>query len=437
MTTIAAVDLELIDPHPHNPRRDVGDLDELVRSIEAQGIRQNLLVVPHPDDPGRYMAVIGHRRLAAAQVLMLPDVPAVIDDTLTPAQQIELMLVENLQRTDLTPVEEAQGYQDMLDLGVKVRAIATQTGRSEKTVTARLKLLKLPEAAQQKIHTHQATLEDAAALEQFAGDPKLTKKLIGALGTPQFGYELLVAKREVKLAREREVEITRLETLGVTKYTGKKPRDTYSPPEGYRGHYGGEPYPEGAVWLVQSYGVSVYVPKPAAEADADAAVVAKNETFKARQKRAEEEALLAWECRGRGVRALLALTRLPAKYNEVVVAHYAELLRGKSRWRSLDEKDVQKYLDKGDSPQVAADALARWTPYQQLLLAIHMEAGDASWNWEALRNGGQSGTDLEVFYRCLVELDYTLSDLERAAIDAGAAARKAAAEDLVDAEVDE
>ena len=138
MYDITLIPTDLIDPHPHNPRRDLGDLTELAASIKAHGIRQNLLLVPmHPDwpceepqywndDDGceycaacdtngrpsnlRYRAVIGHRRLAAAKLAGLAYVPAVIDPTLGEAEQLELMLVENLQRQDLSPIEEAKGY---------------------------------------------------------------------------------------------------------------------------------------------------------------------------------------------------------------------------------------------------------------------------------------------------------------------------------------
>lgn len=112
-TQIEFVPVDLIDPHPHNPRRDLGDLTELAESIKSQGIRQNLLLVPQHDQrdvshTGRYTAVIGHRRLAAAQLAQLEDVPCVIDEQLTEAQQIELMLLENIQRNDLSPMEEAE-----------------------------------------------------------------------------------------------------------------------------------------------------------------------------------------------------------------------------------------------------------------------------------------------------------------------------------------
>lgn len=184
--------VDLLDDHPLNPRRDVGDLAELADSIRVHGIRQNLLITPSPDAPGRYWLIIGHRRAAAARLCGLDTVPAVIDDTLTVAAALELMLLENLQRTDLTPVEEADGYQGLLDLGLDVTAIAKRTGRSRSTVESRLALWGLPEEARELVHTYQATLGDAARLGELVARPDVAAgsgvraDLIEHLGQPGF-----------------------------------------------------------------------------------------------------------------------------------------------------------------------------------------------------------------------------------------------------------
>ena len=189
------VDLDLVHPHPDNPRRDLGDLTELTDSIRAHGVRQNLLLVPDPDHPGQYRTVIGHRRTAAARAAGLTHLPAVVDDTLTPAEQLELMLLENIQRTDLTPVEEADGYQGLLDLGVDVAQISTRTGRSETTVRSRLRLAMMPAPARAAVHEHRATLEDAAALTDFDDDPDTQAALADVIGTDDFAYQLAAAQR--------------------------------------------------------------------------------------------------------------------------------------------------------------------------------------------------------------------------------------------------
>lgn len=206
----------LLHPHPHNPRRDVGDLTELADSIRAHGIRQNLLVVPDPDHPGEFRIVIGHRRAAAAALAGVTAIPAVVDSSLGDAEQLELMLLENLQRTDLTAVEEADGYQGLLDLGVGARAIAKRTGRSERTITSRLRLLTLPEAAREKVHTHQATLDDALALAAFDGDEDLREDLVDTFGASGFTHRLEAARHEMTSRASVAEERAKLEAAGVT-----------------------------------------------------------------------------------------------------------------------------------------------------------------------------------------------------------------------------
>ncbi len=125
-------------PHPDNPRKDLGDLTELADSIKANGIMQNLTVVPRFED-GTYTVIIGHRRLAAAKLAELDEVPCVIVD-MTPQEQVATMLLENIQRSDLTVYEQAQGFQLMINFGENVETISAKTGFSQSTVRRRLKL---------------------------------------------------------------------------------------------------------------------------------------------------------------------------------------------------------------------------------------------------------------------------------------------------------
>lgn len=209
--------LALLHPHPSNPRRDLGDLTELADSIRAHGVRQNLLVVPSPDHPGEFRIVIGHRRAAAAALVDPHDVvPAAIDADLDAAGQLELMLLENLQRVDLTAIEEADGYQGLLDLGVTTQAIADRTGRSTTTVRSRLRLLVLPEAAREKLHAHQATLDDTLQLLEFIDHPEVLADLTGRLGDRDFVHYAQRAKDDLAAAAKRAVLLADLEAQGVT-----------------------------------------------------------------------------------------------------------------------------------------------------------------------------------------------------------------------------
>lgn len=169
-------------PNPNNPRRHVGDVTDLANSIKAQGIRQNLLVIPDTESRGPndtaavYRIVIGHRRYAAAKQAGLTLLPCIITD-LDPKQERELMLVENTQRADLTPLEEADGYQGLLEIGGNVQDMAAKTGRSQSFVRQRLKLAGIGKPARKTMQTIQPTVETLITLSEFNDHPDLQSHL--------------------------------------------------------------------------------------------------------------------------------------------------------------------------------------------------------------------------------------------------------------------
>lgn len=105
-------------PHPDNPRKDIGDVTELAESIRVNGVLQNLTVVPNmvlgelTNEIWQrgYKVIIGHRRLAAAKLAGLKELPCVVAE-MTEREQLSTMLTENMQRSDLTVYEQAQGFQ--------------------------------------------------------------------------------------------------------------------------------------------------------------------------------------------------------------------------------------------------------------------------------------------------------------------------------------
>lgn len=133
-----------LEPHPDNPRKDLGDLEELRESIREHGIMQNLTVIPTDDTHEHFRILIGHRRFAASEGI-LTELPCVIAEGLSDREQVGIMLCENIQRSDLTYIEQARGFQMMLDLGDTVETIADKTGFSEKTIKSRLEINKLDE----------------------------------------------------------------------------------------------------------------------------------------------------------------------------------------------------------------------------------------------------------------------------------------------------
>lgn len=187
---ISMISVGDIIPNPNNPRLDVGDVSELAASIKAQGVRQNLLVTPTGD--GRYMLVIGHRRLAAAKKAGLTQVPCAVA-ALSEREQREIMLVENSQRRDLTLLEEANGIQGLLDLGESKADIARKTGRSVKYVSARAKVASTAKAASvppSSVKYTQITLDEWEKMSEFEDDPDDLKEILAHAGTPNFNWAI-------------------------------------------------------------------------------------------------------------------------------------------------------------------------------------------------------------------------------------------------------
>lgn len=169
METIMLKTADII-PHPNNPRKDLGDLSELTESIKKNGIMQNLTVIPVGDKFKRYMALIGHRRLAAAKAAGLEEVPCIIRTDISEQEQVAIMLEENMQRNDLTPIEQAYGFQLVLDLGGTEDMLAEKTGFSRQTIRHRLQIAKLDKKLLKKRQDDdgwQLNLADLIALEKI------------------------------------------------------------------------------------------------------------------------------------------------------------------------------------------------------------------------------------------------------------------------------
>lgn len=213
--TLQEIRLSQIKPHKHNPRRAIGDVAELAASIAEQGVVEPLIVAPNGTGD-TYVLIAGHRRLAAAKVQKLKTVPCLIrDDLADEKSQIETMLVENLQRTDLSPVEEAHAYQQLLEFpGYTQQKIAKTTGRAIATVRQRIKMTKLPKSALSKIHAGQISLAHAIELADFADTPYF-KDLERSAGTPNFPYALERAKRDRANDRKVAKAKAELEDAGV------------------------------------------------------------------------------------------------------------------------------------------------------------------------------------------------------------------------------
>jgi ParB family chromosome partitioning protein len=230
--TLQDISIESIDPNPANPRQDIGDITELAASIAEQGVQQNLVVVPTSES--RYTVVIGHRRLAAATQAGLASVPCAVRDWDETTQR-EIMLVENTQRSDLTALEEGDGYQGLLDLGVSIEQAAQRTGRSQSTVRRRLSIAAIPQAARNKAEAGQPTIEQWQAIAELADQSDLQEQLAAKAGTKDWDYTL--KQTTERAARRRWYAAARafLDQQQLA-YETEQPNDSgyYRTPEGYR-----------------------------------------------------------------------------------------------------------------------------------------------------------------------------------------------------------
>ena len=224
MPQIVNIAIDQLFPHPDNPRKDLGDLTELAASIKASGVLQNLTVVPrlrdmtdekyrtacaeyraNPTEEGQrivnrhtvaegYTIIIGHRRHAAAQLAGLTELPCIVVE-MDAREQLQTMLVENMQRSDLTVYEQAQGFQMMLDLGDSVEQIAEKSGFSKATVRRRLKMAELDSDTLKEVSSRQLSLSDFDKLAQVES-LKTRNKLLKDIGTYNFDGAVSRAIRE-------------------------------------------------------------------------------------------------------------------------------------------------------------------------------------------------------------------------------------------------
>ena len=152
---------------------DKEPLDELVASIRQHGILQPLVV--ESGQEGRYKLHIGSRRLAAARVIGIEKVPAVVlDDQLEAEKSIAIMLVENLHREDLDPIDEAEAYATLKDMGSKVSAIARLVGKERTYVSHSLRLLRLHPKVREAVRRRTIPRDQALSLLRLEPEQQLS-----------------------------------------------------------------------------------------------------------------------------------------------------------------------------------------------------------------------------------------------------------------------
>lgn len=155
-----------IEPNPRQPRKrfPAEQIEALAESIRAQGVIHPLVVRPHPEAPQRYQLVAGERRLRAVRLLGWQWAPALVREV-PDEQLLEAALVENLQREELTPIEEATAYRTLLDqYGYTQDTLAGQVGKDRSTIANLVRLLSLPLSLQEDLEAGRLTTGHARAL---------------------------------------------------------------------------------------------------------------------------------------------------------------------------------------------------------------------------------------------------------------------------------
>lgn len=209
--------VDLLRPGRYQPRRhmDDGAIKDLADSIRAKGILQPILVRRHPGEAGAFEIIAGERRWRAAQVAQLHDVPVIVKD-LSDQETLEIALIENLQRESLSPLEEADAYQRLMDeFSHTQEALAQAVGKSRSHVANTLRLLGLPNDVKAMLDDGRLTAGHARALLK-AKDPATVAHMVAKRGLNVRQTEKLVQKATMvadgrKVVRDKDADTIALE----------------------------------------------------------------------------------------------------------------------------------------------------------------------------------------------------------------------------------
>ena len=194
--TPSEIAIDRVVPNPKQPRRTFieSDLEELAESIRTKGVLQAILVRPDPSNADMFEIIAGERRWRAARRAGLTTIPAVVRE-MDDREVLEIAIIENVQRADLNPVEEAEAYKALIDrFGRTQESVATQVGKSREHVSNTLRLLNLPEDVREHVRESRLTAGHARALLKTK-DPSAFAQMVISKGLSVRDTEAL-AKEE-------------------------------------------------------------------------------------------------------------------------------------------------------------------------------------------------------------------------------------------------
>lgn len=209
---VSVLPVEALVPGPFQPRQDMepAALEELADSIRERGILQPILVRPDPQKKGQYQIIAGERRWRAAQLARCHDVPVHVRD-LSEADAMAAALVENLQRTDLNPVEEAEGFNRLMEeYSLTQEDLAKAIGKSRPHVANTLRLLKLPDAVRTELKKGSLSAGHARALlahpDAVAAAAEVIAKGLSVRQTEALVQKALEQQNRKPVAEEKKIK---------------------------------------------------------------------------------------------------------------------------------------------------------------------------------------------------------------------------------------
>ena len=227
------ISIAKLKPSPSQPRRlfDKNSINELAESIKSKGLVQPILVRPSPTETGAYEIIAGERRWRAAQIAQLHEVPAVIRQ-LDDVESLEIAIIENVQRSDLSPIEEAAGYKRLIENhGHTQEVLAEIVGKSRSHIANIIRLLGLPQSIQDMISEGKISSGHARAIMNSAFPEQLAEKIVSENLSVRAAEELAKQKKPgVKKVKLKDPDTIDLEnnltvTLGLNvliDHKGKK-----------------------------------------------------------------------------------------------------------------------------------------------------------------------------------------------------------------------
>jgi len=205
---LAEIPISQIQPNPYQPRKTFNEasIDELARSVREHGIVQPLVVTRAGD---KYKLIAGERRFRAAQKAGLTTVPALIKEMMQEGDALQIALIENIQREDLNPIEEAMAYHQLHDdFQLTQEEISKRVGKERSTVANFLRLLKLPDPVKKLLASGQLSMGHARALLAIES-PKKQEQLADRVVRKSLNVrqtELLASESSPKTAEKKEKE---------------------------------------------------------------------------------------------------------------------------------------------------------------------------------------------------------------------------------------